>query len=312
MTTAPTTLSNGLPKLAFGAALPLALILLLWTSTGVGAQESCFNGSVDDPRGCTFDAPRWVGEFASLSANGLVGALTGGLLQHFRGGSFRDGFVRGALAGGIVYAGKRVASESFSGAGLLGRGIGAVGASAVRNVSAATPSFSRLSLPIGPLWLDLDTTTREIGARIDPAALVWTAYAIAESELEIDWGETLSSGTPVFLTNNRSLRLAGDTIHSAGVTNAGIVFLADVPAFGPAHARRQAAHERVHVIQEDQLAIMWTDPLGDWAFRRISALRGAQSLLFVNLSTEILRALGATISEHGDRPWELESIFLAR
>ena len=157
------------------------------------------------------------------------------------GGSFRDGFVRGALAGGIVYAGKRVASESFSGAGLLGRGIGAVGASAVRNVSAATPSFSRLSLPIGPLWLDLDTTTREIGARIDPAALVWTAYAIAESELEIDWGETLSSGTPVFLTNNRSLRLAGDTIHSAGVTNAGIVFLADVPAFGPAHARRQAA-----------------------------------------------------------------------
>jgi hypothetical protein len=32
----------------------------------------------------------------------------------------------------------------------------------------------------------------------------------------------------------------------------------------------------------------------------------------VNLSTELLRLLGGLIPEHGDRPWELESIFLAR
>ena len=290
----------------------LACAIVLWSASGVSAQERCFVGGVDQPGGCRFEAPRWVGEFATLSANGLLGALTGGLAQHFHGGSFQDGFVRGAMGGAIVYAGKRITSERFSGAGLLGRGVAALGSSAVRNAGAATPSFSRLTLPLGPLWLDIDAPTRALGVRVDPVALGWVVYAVVETELEIDWGGTLSAGAPVFRTENRSLRLSGDSVHTAGVTNAGIMFLSDVPAFGPSHARRQGAHERVHVIQEDQLAIMWTDPLGEWALRRTPALSGAESLLVVNLSTEILRLLGGAIPEYGDRPWELESIFRAR
>ncbi len=289
-----------------------AFTILVWSGSAVSAQEQCFAGSVDHPGGCRFEAPRWAGEFATMSANGMLGALTAGFAQHFRGGSFQDGFVRGAMGGVIVYAGKRISSERFSGAGLLGRGVAAAGSSAVRNAGTAAPSFSRLTLPLGLLWLDIDTPTWELGARVDPAALAWVVYAIAEPELKIDWSGTLSAGTPLFLTNNKSLRLPGDSIHTAGVTNAGTVFLADVPAFGPDHARRQSAHERVHVIQEDQLAIMWTDPLGGWALRRTPGLSGAGPLLVVNLSTEILRLLGGAIPEHSDRPWELESIFLAR
>jgi hypothetical protein len=216
------------------------------------------------------------------------------------------------MGGAIVYAGKRVASERFAAAGAIGRGIAAVGSSAVRNAGGATSTFSSLTLPIGPVWLDVDTSTWTLGARIDPAGLAWVTYAVIEPELELDWGRTLSAGAPVFLTDDRSLQLSGDSVHAAGLTNAGVIFLADVPAFGPSFARRHAAHERVHVIQEDQLAILWTDPAGGWILRRSPALRGPASWVAVNLSTELLRLLGGLIPEHGDRPWELESIFLAR
>ena len=285
---------------------------LLSGAHGADAQESCFSGRVDQPIECGFEAPRWAGELASLSANGLLSGLTGGLVQHFRGGSFQDGFARGVMGGTIVYAGKRIASERFSGAGLVGRGVAAIGASTVRNAGAAVPSFSRLTFPLGPLWLDVDTPTWDFRVRVDPAALVWVVYAVAEPELDLSWSKSLSAGTAVFRTHNRSLRLSGDTVHTAGVANAGIVFLADVPAFGPDHARRQGAHERVHVIQEDHLSIMWTRPLGEWALHRVPALAGADRFVVVNLSTELLRLLGGAIPRHGDRPWELESIFLAR
>ncbi len=293
----------------------LALIAALSATLGteaLTAQEPCFQGSVDYAGPCLFDAPRWVGEFASLSANGLLGALTGGLSQHLRGGSFQDGFVRGALGGSIVYAGKRTASESFSGAGLIGRSMAAVGSSSVRNASEGAPLFSRLTLPLGPFWMEIDRSTRRVSARLDPVALGWMIYGISERELELDWGGTLSDGTPVFKTHNKVLRLAGDTVHVAGVTNAGIVYSADVPAYGSAHVRRHRAHEQIHVIQEDQLAIMWTDPLGGWVIGRVQRLRPTRSRLAVNLSTEILRLLGGAISEHGDRPWEVESVFFAR
>ena len=293
------------------------LALIAGVSAALGAealtaQEPCFQGSVDHEGPCIFDAPRWVGEFASLSANGLLGALTGGLSQHLRGGSFQDGFVRGALGGSIIYAGKRAASESFSGAGLIGRSVAAVGSSSVRNASEGAPLFSRLTLPLGPVWMEIDTSTRGIQARLDPVALGWMVYAISEPELELDWADTLSDGTPVFKTHNKVLQLPGDTVHTAGLTNAGIVYLADVPAYGSNHARRHRAHERIHVIQEDQLAIMWTDPLGGWAIGSVPRLRPARSRLAVNLSTEILRLLGGAIPEYGDRPWEVESVFFAR
>ena len=289
--------------------------LLLWAVPGaeaLGAQEPCFRGSVDYDGPCYFDAPRWVGEFASLGANGLLGALTAGLSRHLGGGSFRDGFVEGALGGSIVYAGKRTAAESFAGAGLIGRSVAAVGSSSVRNASRGAPLFSRLTLPLGPLWMEFESSTRDVSTRLDPVALGWMVYGITEPELELDWSGTFSDGTPVFKTHNKVLKLGGDTIYVAGVTNAGIVYSADVPAFGPGHARRHRAHEQVHVIQEDQLAIMWTDPLVRWAMGRAARLRRLRSGLAVNLSTEILRLLGHAVPEHGDRPWEVEAFFFAR
>jgi hypothetical protein len=293
-------------------AVLAALTLLAVAASMAAAQDRCFGGSIDDPGGCRFEAPRWAGEIASLGANGMIGGLTAGLIQHFRGGSFRDGFTRGMLGGAVSYLGKRAAAERFGGAGMLGRAIAAVGASGVRNASQALPLLSRITLPVGPVWLDVEPARRSVSARLDPAALAWLVYGAIEPELEIDWTETLSAGTPVFMTDGKLLELSGDSVHAAGVTNAGVIFVADIPAYGESYLRRYLAHERVHVLQEDQLAIQWTDPVVAWAARRVPLLREVHENIGYNLSTEILRVFAGVISRHGDRPWELEAIFFAR
>ena len=86
-----------------------------------------------------------------MGANTFIGALTGGLVQALGGGSFSDGFTRGALGGAIVYAGKRLSVGRFAGAGWIGREVAAVGTSIVRNASDGLPTVHRLVLPLGPL-----------------------------------------------------------------------------------------------------------------------------------------------------------------
>jgi hypothetical protein len=289
----------------------VALCLVLGWSAGAGAQ--CFRNGVDEEYPCRFTSPRWSGELASLGANALVGALTAGLTREFRDGDFSDGFTRGALGGVITYAGKRLAAEDFTTAGLFGRQIAAVGASATRNAAAAQPSFERLTLPLGPVWLDVRRGERtHLAARVDPAALAWIVYGITERELDVDIGESLSAGAAVFRTNGKLLSFGNDSVHAAGVTNAGVVFLAQVPAYGEAARRRTETHERIHVIQEDQFTILWTAPLGEWAMGRTSLLARVAPHVVINLSTEVFRLLAPMFATHEDRPWELESIFHAR
>jgi len=297
---------------AAGLAILVTCGLIAATAGRTAAQDRCLVGSVDDDRGCAFGAPRWVGEFTSLTANAVVGGLTAGLVQEFRGGSFREGFMRGILGGAIVYAGKRVAAEGFAGAGALGRTVAASGASAVRNAGAGEPLLDQLTLPAGPIWFTVSTRTKQVRARVDAATLAWMLYGVAEPELEFDAGESLSSLMPVFRTDGKLLQFGNDSVHAAGVTNAGVYFVADVPAYGPEAARRYRAHERIHVLQTDQFAIQWTDPAAQWLAGRLPALRPALRFVAINLSTELMRMGSGLIAEHGDRPWELESIFFAR
>jgi hypothetical protein len=289
------------------------VVALAGRPAAVVAQHPCFDGSADIETRCTVEAPRWMAEFATLSANGVIGGLTAGLVRHFRGDSFADAFVAGALGGVTTYAGKRVVAERFAGAGMLGRLISAAGASMVRNATSGELLLSRITVPVGPVWVELRRGPggTALGARIDPAALGWLVYGLAEPELDLDAGESLSAGTAVFRTRGKVLAFGDDETHAAGVTNAGVIFLADVPAYGESFERRALAHERVHVLQEDALAIMWTDPLAGLAFRGLGPDSPTRHLA-VNVSTELMRALARFESRHEARPWEMESIFLAR
>src|SRR5437868_1015216 len=132
----------------------LLVLLVLAAARSARAQT--------DTLGYSAAAPRWVGEFTTLSANAAIGGLTAGIFQKVRGGSFKDGFTRGAFGGAIIYTGKWVAAKRISGGGLVGREITAVGTSIVRNASDGVGSLDRLILPvaIGRIYWDRQTNVK--------------------------------------------------------------------------------------------------------------------------------------------------------
>ncbi len=257
-------------------------------------------------------APRWAGQITAFSTNALLGGLTAGVLQELRGGSFKDGFTRGALGGAFVYTGKRMASRRFEGAGLLGREVAALGSSVVRNAGEARPMFDRLVFPIGPLRLQVSPRTGRLDASLDVIGAAWLAWAIAEPELDLAVRASLSGGAPIFRTRNKVIVTSANRLHGGGFTPAGVVLQSYVPAWGSVLLDRVLAHERVHVLQEDQLLHTWLEPGEEWLLSKLPYGQRIARRIDINVSTELLSLLAPLFSSHGSRPWELEAIYLSR
>ena len=256
------------------------------------------------------DVPTWVGEFTTLSANALLGGLTAGVVQKVRGGSFQDGFTRGALGGSVVYLGKRVSVERFDGAGFAGRELAAVGTSIVRNAAEGEGSLERLMLPIGPVRLYVSPgAATPVQAKVDVMTLFWTGYAVVAPELSFDVQSSLSAGTPVFRVADRLLVFRGDTAHAAGLALGGTLLLSDVQGID---TRETFAHERIHVIQNDQLFYSLVDPLEGWAVRKIPGGSRINQWVDFNTANLFLGLLTPLFDDHDRRPWELEANFLMR
>lgn len=258
----------------------------------------------------TSDVPAWAGDLAALGGNALFGGLTAGVAQALRGGSFQDGFTRGALGGGVIYVGKRLAVQRFGGAGLLGREVAAVGTSVVRNAAEDRPSLSRLMLPLGPVRLYVEPRgTSPIRARVDLLSLAWTGYAALTPELNWDAGATLSAGAPVFRVRDRLIVSRGDTSEAAGKAVAGVVLLGDI---GRVDVEANFAHERVHVLQHDQIFFVWSDPLEEWAVRRLPGGAVLNRYVDLGLSGIFTAALAEIFTDYHTRPTEAEAAFLMR
>lgn len=258
--------------------------------------------------GAPREQPAWVGDLTLLSANGLLGGITAGARQALAGGSFQDGFTRGFLGGGVVYAGKRLAAARFPGAGLVGREAAAVGGSIVANAAEGRPSLSRLVIPVGPVHLHVEQEGRlRVQPRLDLTALLWTGYALTLPELELDPALSLSSGAVVFRAPDRVL-VAGDSAHAGGRTFPGVVLVSDLPGIDLPEA---LAHERVHVLQYDQIFLAWTLPLER---RLLKGLPGGERLapyVDPNASELVLRGLAVLFADYDGRPWEMEAFHLA-
>ncbi len=262
---------------------------------------------------CNQRYPRWTGEATSLGVNALLGGISAGVLRELRGGSFRDGFFRGAVGGSMIYVSKRVVAGEFDGAGLIGRELGAVGASVVRNAGEGRGMFEELVLPIGPSRLYVNTQRGAVRLVPDLTAIAWTISGIVEPELRLDWRESLSSGTPVFFADDRIIIISADSNHVGGLTNSGVIMLANVPAFGPDVARINLKHERVHVVQEDQVFLTITDPFEDWVVGKLPYAGGfLVKHVDINLATSLFEVIGGWLPEFLDRPWETEAVFRAR
>ncbi len=262
------------------------------------------------------DAPRWVGHFTVLAGNATIGALTGGVLQKLKGGSFKDGFARGALGGAMGYAGKRIAVQNFWGAGLLGREINAVGVSVVRNASDGRPTFSRLFLPLGPLplraTLDLSNGL-QVQPQLDLSAMGWLTYGLLETRLMLDGGKSLSSGAVVFQADRRRILDSGRTVGGFAVARS--IFLSDPLAFpGTGDWATVVAHERVHVLQQDFVLSAWSQPLADLALYRLPGGRAVSRYVAVDALDWVVGTVMSIVSSSPDLdrfPTELEAHFLA-
>ena len=256
-------------------------------------------------------APRWVSEFSTASGNILISGVTAGVTQKLRGGSFKDGFTRGAFGGVVIFAGKRIAVEDFYGAGLIGRQVTNVGASMVWNAGAGMKEFDRLAFPLwfGRLYWDRAGTDR-VQFKFDATAVAYTIYGIAEARLQFDASQTLSFGAPVFRTENQVIDVGEREV--GGLVSNSVVFLSDVPQWGQELLRRNNAHERVHVLQMDQLFLTMNADYDDRLLHRLPAGRAVARWVDVNASSTMLSLMARAIDDHGSRPWELEAIHLAR
>ena len=283
--------------------LLLAIVLALCAAQSARAQSDTLVYSTP--------TPPWVGQFTVLSANAVLGGLTAGIIQELRGGSFKDGFARGALGGAVIYGGKRIAASRFDGAGLIGREVAAVGASVVRNASDGIGTFDRLILPAGFMRVYWNRASGAVRLKLDVVSAGFVAYAVLEEELVLDARRTLSAGSPVFRTEGKVITYGTGDHHAAGVSRAGTVFRADVRPWGKEFLDRAFAHELVHVLQDDQLFITLNDHLDDWAFTRLGAERVGR-YVDLNASSQVLVLLSRVIENHADRPWEMEAIFLTR
>lgn len=233
-------------------------------------------------------------EVTGAAVNALLGGLTAGIPAAVRGESFTRAFVAGAAGGAVIYGGKRVAVERFAGAGLLGREIAAVGGSVVRNVARGDPAASAITLPLGPVRLELGRG-RDPRIRLDLATLIATGVFMVHEGGRFEPGHSLSAGALVFRSESRL-----DGMHAAGV-----ILVPDENV----HEYDQPlllAHERVHVVQYDQAHLSWGAPAESWLLRGTGVGRWVNRRVDLGLTAAAKRLLNFAVA-YDARPWEHEA-----
>jgi hypothetical protein len=277
------------------------------------AALACVLATLALPRLCPAQQqqPGWVEDFTVLSANVLVGAVSAGVVQKARGGSFRDGFARGAAGGAGVYAGKRIAAERWAGAGLVGRQVASVGSSVVWNAGHGRRSFEEVALPLGPVRFYVHPLGGgpRVRARVDALALASTVYAVSRPELEWNPGRSLSAGSMVFDAPSHEMFVDGGPV--GGLAYPGTIFLGVTGFADPGETVATFAHERVHNLQADQLYFAAGRPLQEWAAEHLPLVRLLSRWFDVDLSVFGIAALATVIDQHDRRPWEMEASALA-
>lgn len=265
-----------------------------------------------------------------FSINALIGGVTAGLSRLVRGDPVKqalsDGFLRGAMGGGLAYAGKRVAASHRDGAGWIGREIAAFGASTTVNAANGIGTFDRLIFPLGPLPARIVVTRHKSRFSVQPvfdllssAAVI---YGLAASNYSLDWGASLSGGVAVFREHDPLLdangvldveRASGDDWpnqqdgYRAGATSVGGA--AFVSYLAP--EENVLAHERVHTIQFDFFTATLSDPADTWLMVRVPAVDRWLKLNLVPLAFGAINHTLEPLANHDSFPWEREAILLS-
>lgn len=293
------------------AAVIAALVVSVLT-TPLAAQTCDGSAGVVRPAGCPSldESFRTSGELVTLGANALIGGLTAGVRQWRADASFLDAFWRGAIGGAGTYAGKRIVASDFTASGVLGRGVAAAGASVARNASEGRPMFDRLTIPVSFVRLHWRPATGNMQASLDlPGIAAIAGIYMSDLGASLDIARSLDTGAPVFLARDWTPERGW-----AGRQVLGAVLLRGDRPRNADHDRilRHALHhERVHVLQYDQIFILWNEPLETRVLQKLDApdwliSRFDLSLIAFGLSGAKFALPGAL------HVWEDEAHFVAR
>lgn len=249
-------------RLAIVVSLAMAFVPHTARAQDCGGTDPGFDPTCPSRPPATSESNDGARYVIAAGANAALGGLTAAIGEHRRGGSFWRGFLHGAAGGGFVFAGKRISAARFSGAGLLGRQVAAVGGSVINNAAAGRPPFARFVVPLGPVRVYMEPQrSRPIRVKIDAAHVIAVGYATTRPGAQLDIGSSLSAGTTVFRVGEEWGYRAG---HAAGV-----VMVEKVPG----DDRSAVAHERVHVAQYDFAFLAWSEPAERWVANRSSLLK---------------------------------------
>lgn len=274
------------------------LLAVLWAvaiPAGAAGQMSC--ASMDRCAAPELESGARQ-ELTVAGLNVLLGGVTAAAGRAWRGEPVLEGFWAGAVGGGVIYAGKRIAVENFDGAGLVGREVASVGGSMIRNAAAGLSPLEEVVLPVGPVRLYV--SRHGVAPRLDVASVIAAGAFVLYYDATLDARASLSSGAMIFRGNGPM----------PGLSSAGTVMVwHDLPEHeGP----RLLAHERVHILQYDQAFLSW----GERPERRIAGHVPGPSGFLDYLDTGAL-VLGArtgltALIPYAARPWEREAYLLAQ
>ena len=202
------------------------------------------------------------------AGNILVGGLTAGIASAIRGRPITTAVIQGSFGGAMSYLAKRITAENIPASGLVGRQLGAVGASIVRSAAFGSGLMvDTLVLPIGPLRAYV--TPLDLGqsrVRVDLEEVAWLAHNLTQDGLKLNAAASLSSGSFVF-TSEEGIRGFGD--RASGRAAPGVLAVrlderGQIP-------ESVLAHERVHINQFDYLKITAGLPLEGAMWRGLRA-----------------------------------------
>ena len=284
-------------------------VLLLLLITLVAVPRVAHAQCVAPPMPCTQHEPgsddSLERQARLLGVNAALGGITAGLLHTLRGGDFIDAFLRGALGGTVTYGAKRLAVQDFDGAGFLARQLGSVGDSFVRNAAEGVPLLDRMYFPLWIVRLEVHphSEARVIQPRIDVLTTGLAAYAAFDGSRRFDLGRSLSAGALVYHSSDEIARDDRGLV-AYGATVGGAILLTELAHRTEAERARTFAHERVHVLQLDQVHGYWTGPAEAWAMRSLGA-HGLARWIDLNLAPHFFAMYSGLRWE--DRPWEKEA-----
>lgn len=277
----------------------LVCTALLMAIPARGAGQSSCTTDLSCPA-FEFSAPSAGQQLQTAGINAVLGGVAAAATRLVRGEPIGGAFWKGAIGGGLIYVGKRVAVEDFGGAGLVGREVASVGGSVVRNAAAGRGFLEELVLPAGPVRFYVSRSG--VVPRVDVSTLVAAGSFILVHDGRMDIAESLSAGALVFRASTPA----------PGLTSAGAVAVWADDDMPRDERARLLAHERVHVLQYDQTFLAWDEGVERWLAERSPVARGLLNHLdFGALSLGSRGGLGLAL-QYDDRPWEREAYLLSK